>query len=649
MTFLAPALLALGLAVAVPLALHLLQRRPGPRVVFPAFRYLRQAERSHSVGLIRLRHIALLALRMGVLLLLAASAARPFLRDAGDGHDPTAVAIVLDNSASTGAVVGDARVLDGLKRAALETLEAMDVDDRVWLIRAGAPWDAAVTGEPAMVAGLIRETEPTHAGADLVAELERAGSIVGPGREPAAAEIHLLSDLQATGFRAAPRGTEPPAETRPPGPAHLVAYAPDSPGPPNRWVESVQVGGGFNPRAGERSTVAVTVAGWGTASDSVPVRLVLEGTVRAAGLVSPGTTATLPFPAHPPGRVAGYVELDADALVADDRRHFVIDVVPATRVALGASAVFLEEALEVLVDAGRIQRVAVAEADVVMAPGGRSAEAIREGSSVVVLPPARPLELGATNQRLAAAGIPWRYQAPRGGVARLDTTGLPRDLGLEEVRLSQVYGLAGEAGDSVPVRLTNGEPWAVLGGIPDGGRFALLGSPLTPEAGTLATSAAMVPFVDLLLTTWTSGGSTPSELVPGSLITVTGDAVSGPDGLEPTSPGSSYRVRTAGIYRVLSGTDTVAAHAVNLPAAESRPERFSAADVEARLAEITGSTVRVAAPGGWRRAIFQQRPGREITRWLLVAALLLLGVEMALAATGRGSARLAGTAEGVAR
>ncbi|MDE3128448.1 MAG: BatA domain-containing protein, partial [Gemmatimonadota bacterium] len=103
MSFLSPWLLALGAAAAVPLLLHLLRRRIGTRVEFPAARYLARAEREHSRTL-RLRNLVLMVARVAAVLLVALAAARPAARWLGRGHGPTALAVVLDNSMSTTAV-----------------------------------------------------------------------------------------------------------------------------------------------------------------------------------------------------------------------------------------------------------------------------------------------------------------------------------------------------------------------------------------------------------------------------------------------------------------------------------------------------------------------------------------------------------------
>src|SRR3954467_10448400 len=116
MSFLAPLWLALGAAVAVPLLLHLLRRNVATRVEFPAARYLQRAEAEHSRSL-RIRNLLLMMLRVLIVLAIAFAAARPFLPGLGVGHAPTAMAIVLDNSVSTTAVIGGRAVFDRLRDA----------------------------------------------------------------------------------------------------------------------------------------------------------------------------------------------------------------------------------------------------------------------------------------------------------------------------------------------------------------------------------------------------------------------------------------------------------------------------------------------------------------------------------------------------
>lgn len=633
MGFLSPLLLALGAAVAVPLLLHLIQRQQGPRLTFPALRYLRRAEKENARR-IRLRQLLLLALRAAAVLLLAVAAARPFVRWGGDEHEPTAVAIVLDNSLSTGLVVGDRRVLDMLEERALETLALAGPDDRFWLIRAASPWEAAPPGDAAATAARVRATAVTGAAADLTAAVDRARSLLAAGAAGRAREVHVLTDLQATNVG---RAIESPDDAPP-----VLVWAPTDEPPPNAAVDAVQVGGGLPPLADARSSVTASIGG-AAGGDSLDVRLVVDGRVSGVGRAPPGATAVLPFPARPVGRLSGWVEIDPDALRGDDRRYFVASVRPPPTVALASPSAFIDEALAVLEDAGRLRRGAAGGADIVIAPGAMGIDAARRGRAVVVLPPANTLELPATNRRLASAGVPWRFRPPTGGgEARiaLDETSDALLRTLEDVRLRESYGLVPETGgvnDSVLVRLRDGGAWAVRGELSGGGRYVLVGTAFTAEASTLPESAAMLPLVDRLVGAWTLTPEPAASLRPGESVALptAADAVRTPGGVRtPVPSGGRYRAPARpGLYEVLDGDSVLSAFAVNPPPAESRLARLEDSALRAALPGWRIDLVR--DPDGWSDAVYVQRLGREAWRPLALIALAILLIEGLVATAGR--------------
>lgn len=633
MGFLTPALLVLGAAVVVPILLHLIQRQQGPRVVFPALRYLRRAELENARR-IKLRQLLLLALRAGALVLLALAAARPVLRHGGGGHAPTAVAIVLDNSLSTGLVVGEDRILDQLKERALETIARATSADRFWVIRAGAPWEPAVPASPGEAAALIQATEVAAGAADLGAALERARSLLAAGAEGRATEIQLLTDLQATSLR----GRVPGGEDAPP----VVVFAPRVEAQWNAGIAAVEVGAGLPPRSGERSTLAARVVGTGQ-GDTVPIRMTIENRVAAAGTVPLGASAVFPFPARAAGFAAGWVELEPDALRGDDRRYFVVPVQPPPTVALAQPIPFVREALEVLADAGRVRLADPASAEIVVAPAAAGSGAARAGRTVIVIAPASPLELPAANRRLAEAGIPWRFEpANASGEARLVVEREGDELleALRDARIRRNYRLEPEPGatsDTVLLRLGDGAPWLVRGQLSGGGRYLVVASPFDETATTLPTSAGLLPLLDRLIAVWGADASGTTEARPGEVIPlpVAATEVERPDGTrEPVSGGSRYRVPgTPGIYRIFAANRVVGAFAVN-PAPE-----------ESDLARATPASLRAALPGwrvhhvaegnDWTNAIFRDRLGREVWRPLLLIALAGLLIEGLIAAGGR--------------
>lgn len=629
MGLLNPLLLALGLAAAVPLLLHLLQRHQGPRVVFPALRYLRRAEKE-SARKIRVRQILLMILRIAAVLLVALAASRPYLRLGGAGHSPTAVALILDNSMSTSVVDGDTRVLDELKARALEVLADAGPDDRFWLVRTAAAGEPALPGDAEATALRVRETEPAAAGADLGQALARARAVLAAGADGRATEIHLLTDLQAASFP----GPLPAGAAAPP----LIVWHPGTVAPGNRAVAHVELGGGLAPIAGERATVSATIAGDGT--EPVNVRLTLDGRLLAAAAARPGATAVLSLPPQPAGLIAGRVDIDADALRADDVRYFVARVIPPPAVAHSGDLRFVEDALEVLARAGRVRAAGLAGADVALLDGAAGAESAR--GAVVLLPPASPVELPAANRRLAAAGIPWRFGTPAGGEARFagDDRNDALLRTLEPARLRLAYPLLPEAAgaaDSVLLRLSDGAPWAVRGQRRTGGLYVVLGSPLSEEASTIPTSAAMLPLLDRLTGAWTLPAPPRHDVEPGAELAVPPGVTSlaHDDGTRQllTADGSFHAPAEPGVYRLLQGDSVVAAFAVNPATAESDLERLDRRALQARLPGWDLHATSDAA--AWRRAAFRERLGRELWRPLLLALLLVLLVETVVAAAGR--------------
>jgi len=629
MGFLSPVLLALGAAVAVPLILHLFQRHHGPRVVFPALRYLRRAETEHARR-IRFRQLLLMLLRVAAIAALAAAAARPFLRSAGAAHQPSAVAIVLDNSMSSSVVIGDRRVLDELKDRALETLGDAEPEDRFWLIRAGSPWEPALPGDAATTARRVRETLPSSGAADLVSTLDRARAVLDAGAEGRAKEIHLLSDLQATNIPTGTATGDWPA---------IIAWTIRDEPPPNVAVASIEVGGGMPPIAGRRSTIAVSISG-DAAADSVNVRLALDERVVAAASAPAGSATILSFPARPAGYVAGWVEKDPDAVRPDDRRYFAARVAPPPALFVAGSLGLVDEAIRVLETAGRLTLGDSRAADIAILPAGRTIDTMTPGQNLIVLPPDSTLDLPSTNRRLASAGIPWQFEtADQTGEARIaaDSTADATLRTLGSVRISTVYRLARQPGtvaDTVLLRLTDGAAWAVQGTRPGGGRYVLFASPFSVDATTLPTSPALLPLLDRLFGAWIVTRPSLSEATPGQIIGLPAGttAVQDPDGTIESAAGSYRFGGTAGVFSLLAGDSLVGMVAVNPPASESLLARADSR----RLRDALGGTPVVTAdrPDQWRDRIYRERVGREFWRVLVLVALALLVTEALVASLG---------------
>ena len=653
MGFLNPLFLVAGAAVLVPIILHLFYRQESRIFTFPAIRYLLRTERDHARQ-IRTQQLLLLLLRAAIVVVAVVLGARIHFPGPGGSHDPTALALVIDNSMSTTIIEDGRRRLDTLKAVARQSVAGASHDDVIWVVRAGTPWEPAVPGGTAQALEAIEGTRPVHTRGDLTRAVERARALVGQSDLPNR-EVHVFTDLQATAFPEA----APPADNIP-----VVVYGTPARRPENRGIAGISFGGGLPPLAGRRTEAAVSVIGSG-AVDTVGVRLYIDGQVRAAATVPVGATVRLPAGPFPAGRVDGYAEIDPDPLTADDRRYFSFTVRRPTPVAvLGQASFFLEEALAVLEENDRIVLGGPGRAATLVSIGGEGLASRGLTQSTFVAPHPDPAQLPALNRRLAEAGIPFRYEPGSLGGARVAASDLPVDVSDLEIRRFFPLAPSGEAppgvgsgsggpsgGPRAPlfsggavITLSSGEPWLVAGRSA-AGPYVLLASPLDGESTSLPVSAAMIPLLEWAIDRWSEGGDAGGSVTAGSNFRpppVT-TAVRSPEGMEHAVDGDQPFLATglAGFYQPVAGDSMLDAVPVNVPPAET--DLTPASSAEVRRA-IPGTLAIVDDAASWSGHIFRAGRGPEPWRPLAAMLLALLIVETVVAAA-RGLRSRAGSGE----
>lgn len=223
MSFLAP-LYALGLlAVAAPIILHLIRRRPKGEVPFSSVMFLTPSPPPPKSRR-RVDQLLLLLLRAGVLVLLALAFMRPFFRQdaqAGSGDQGRRVVVLIDTSASmrrgdlwkqavakADAVLADSHPTDHV---------AVYAFDRT--VRAVLPFAESDQLEPQQHVAIARDRvsrlTPTWGGTELGrALIEAAGAILesGAGGKTTKGKVVLISDLQQGARLTELTGFEWPAE-----------------------------------------------------------------------------------------------------------------------------------------------------------------------------------------------------------------------------------------------------------------------------------------------------------------------------------------------------------------------------------------------------------------------------------------------------
>jgi hypothetical protein len=486
-TFLHPVALVGLVAAAIPALLHLLERRVPPEAEFPPLRYLSEAERQ-SARRLKLRHLLLLILRTAVIVLIVLAAARPLFPTQASGgslHEPTALAVILDNSASSGLVVDGRPVLDRLRAVARGSLARAAASDRLWLVLADG---VARAGTPEALVATVDSAAVSARRLDLKAAVRAAARLVDAEPLPAR-EVHVVSDLQRTalgpGRAGVPRGVR------------VLALAPPSQAPANRGVGAVRV----TDAAATVGIVGTPGEGGGAAS----VTLRIRGREVGHALGAPGSTATITLPPLGAGWWVGEAVLDADELRADDRRLLVWRVAPPARVATPSNTgggPFVAAALAVL-EQGRHVR-----------PGNEIAIGDRPEAGTlvsIVIPPAEPALIGQANRALAARGGRLRF-ASEGTPGPIAGPALPAIAGLQVARRYRIEPSAGGGGpgtrsDSSVLATVNGEPWLVRDGS-----ILLLGSRLDTAWTALPAAPAFVPFVDALVNRLARGEAPITEV-----------------------------------------------------------------------------------------------------------------------------------------
>jgi hypothetical protein len=627
MAFLAPAFLALAVLAGVPLLVHLLRRRVGRVVDFPAVRYLERMEQEHSRDL-KLRNRLLLLLRLLAVLALALAAARPIARLLGVGHAPIAVAIVVDNSLSSGVVQNGQVLFDSLRADARRLVGELTADDRAWIVTA----DGRVIGggSSALEAGL-EALQPLGGRGDLAAATRRAMGLARSGA-PRTPVVAMVSDGQRSSFRA---DSVVNAENVPvvllrrgaalPRNRAVLEATPD----PVRWTPGGAV------------TLAVT------SPDSAAWRLTLDGRTVARGTVPPSTLeaparVTTRLASTAAGWVRGSVELDADALRADDTRWFAVRVAPPPTVIVRAEGgPFLSAALGTLVDEGRLARAGAGDARAVTVSG---ADAAGLRLPVLLTAPRDAIGVGEANRQLERLGIPWRFGAiarsqvlarvPSRGTAS-DTTSLSVrafDGTPVRTRYPLVYSPGSGAGAprSAPdtIATAGGAPWVVAG---EG--YVLVGSPIEQEATDLPLDAAFVPWLLEAMARRLGDDGRLIEASPGQVVSgfrdVTG--LEGTDGkVAPLATDRLTVPAQAGVYFLRRQDTRIGALVVNGEASESEvaasPADTNAAAVLAGL--VAGRDVVTAVDGTkWQEAVFSRAAGQALLLPLVALALAALLAE----------------------
>ena len=588
--FLHPWVLAGLVATAIPILLHLLARREPPTVVFPAVRYLVTTTREHQRRL-KLQNWLLLAVRTLLVATLVIAAAGPTVPLTGvPGHAPSALVLIIDNSPSSGAVVGGTPQLGQLVAAARRVLSRATPDDALWLVTAdGIPR----RGDRASLGELLNDLRVSPRRLELGAAITLAGDVLAPESRPG--EIVMLTDLQASAL--SPSSFSVP----------LLIGRPAAPPPANVGIGALETG--TQPWSSDGGRVSVTLVG--DSGESVPVSARLGERPARQALGQVGSAVTVNLPGVPSAWWTLTAELDPDEFRLDDRRVAAVRVARVARVRWDSTSRFIAAACEVLATNRRIQ------------PGQEITMGHLAPGTSVVQPPDDPAELGALNRALAARGVEWSYGSLSTELAFSDSGAV-----VGRQRVTRRYRLQSTASGRTGVLASvKGTPW-----IARSGNVVLLGSRLDPAWTDLPVSAGFMPFMDVLLNRLARGEAALEQGAPGEPVPLPDQVTEVRQGEREwrVEGGGLFQPPDPGVYYLRTGRDTVGAISVNPDSRESRLAR--ATDGQARQLWKGARLVPLDEAGD---AAFSLASRGDLRGPLLWMALLVGMVEVGLASAWR--------------
>jgi hypothetical protein len=331
----APLLYGLG-AAAIPIVIHLLNRRKFREVTWAAMQFLLAAVRKNRRR-IRIEQWLLLAIRTLIVLLVVTAMAKPFLETFGAviAGRRTHRVIVIDASLSMGYKAGESARFDQAKVLASQLVKDSRRGDSVSIILMGDP-PRIVIGVPLPnlieVKKEIDDLSITHGGTNLAATFEAVERVlkVSPIAQK---EVIFLTDLQATSWKP-PEGSSDTIKgvlgrlesLRP----RFVVLDLGKPGGDNRAVTGLELASPVV-TVGASVLVRAVVHNFGSArADSVAVRLTADGRLGPEESVDIPAAENAPTVFRhqftTPGDHVIEVSIDDDPLSLDNRRWLVVPV-----------------------------------------------------------------------------------------------------------------------------------------------------------------------------------------------------------------------------------------------------------------------------------------------------------------------------------
>lgn len=687
-TFLNSAIL-LGLAaLAIPFLIHLFTRQKIKLIPFSTLRFLKELQKQ-QIRRLKLRQILLLILRALLILFLVLAFSRPALRNTesaaiGASAQISAV-IILDNTLSMGFESESQSRLDAAKRKALEVVGQLRPGDEIHLIYPQSPPKIPHAGPRYnldSVRDLIEQTELSFSKTDYLGAFALADDIMSRSTN-INKEVYLIGDLQKNGFTTIADGTG--ARWLAEG-TRLFILPVTNGAAANLTIADVRFG---NQILEKGKVVEVETTIRNASADPVRNRLVhlfVNGKRVGQNAVdveaNAATKVVFRFVPDRTGLQSGMVQLEDDALLADNQRCFTFSIPDEIMVLMVGTrppdTFFLNLALQPQKEVATYIRIKsilsqdlsaqnLEEFDVVILsnlPHIENAEAQQiqnflaaGGGLMVLLGP--DVDLRSYNENLhRKLNLPLlTHSFASNSDEQLLSFGkvdfshpIFKDVFEDEKNVESPhfrFAIDIAPGKSVDriIEFSNGSPF-LFESTYQKGRIFYFTSGASSDWSDLALRGIFAPLVNRSVSYLARATSNQnSEATIGEEINYSPEenfqnpnlVIEKPDGdqvrIKPEISQGKYQVRFnenyfPGIYKLLSGQTTVTQWAVNFDATESELEPAETDDVKKLVA--TKEVFVIANSDNIEKKLSESRFGRELWKFFAAAALMVLLMEMLL-------------------
>ncbi len=649
MSLLAPAFLVGLLAIGLPLWLHRLSSDNPNKQRFSSLMFLEPGEPRRVLAK-KLQYLLLLALRIGVLVLLALAFAQPAIwrvPTPGDGNGARLHLVVLDGSAS----MGYGNRWQRARAAANDVLDDLGADDRAQLVLASRIFEVLgpATGDVAALRQVLNTAEPGAFRVDYGQLMRSIDGVLRSAELPVV--LDLVTDAQSTSL---PTRF---GELAPRRPAEVVIHDVTDGVAENWTVDSF----GASALTGE---LTASVRSFAAEPATKTLTLTQNGRVVAeeqvdvpAGGRAQATFAALEL-ASGPNRVEVALR-PGDDLTADDRR-FVALKRPEPRSVLlvaadpdGRGPLFTSAALETLTTLSLTPETKTPNAlgerpltdysFIIVTDAGLlgSAEAtllgdyVRQGGRLLLA--SGPRSAGLTTVPITEQVLKSSAQmgnASSVSIGEVDATH-PALRGVDELRAAQFtryLSIDPAPEDRVIMRLADGTPLLLERAL-GSGRVLLFTSSLDREWNDLPVQPVFVPLIAGMANHLLGGAGFSSEADLGSTLAVRalglqGGQIFDPRGEKALGLGAGsddVLLDQVGFYEVVGGGTTELV-AVNFDPRESDLTPIDAATLD----RWRGLGVRAADQNQVAVPISADEVPNPLGPWLIIFLLLLVIVESAV-------------------